>query len=105
MTVLHNADRWQPSNTSVADGRVVAYGKHASGGTHDHIDYGYLLLPVAALDAVEDEAFDLSVVLQVLIRDRRLAAFEVTERFHDIGTPEALAETDAWLRARRASSR
>jgi len=44
--------------------------------------------------------FDVGVVIQRLIRARQLAAFEVTDRFHDIGTPDSWAETDAWLRAR-----
>lgn len=100
MTVLHNRDRWEPSNTSVRDGKVVAYGKGAPRGTHDYIDYGYLLLPTAVLQEIDDEVFDLSMVVERLIDARQLAAFTVTDRFHDIGTPEGLAETDAWLSAR-----
>jgi NDP-sugar pyrophosphorylase family protein len=42
--------------------------------------------------------FDLRSVIETLIDERALAAFEVNERFHDIGTPDALAETDRWLR-------
>jgi NDP-sugar pyrophosphorylase family protein len=99
MTVLHNADRWETSNTTIADGRVVAYTKGDPPGTHQHIDYGFVRVPTDALTAVDKAAFDLGVVLQRLIADRMLAAFEVSERFHDIGTPEALAETEAWLQA------
>jgi D-glycero-D-manno-heptose 1,7-bisphosphate phosphatase len=99
MTVLRNGDRWQPSNTSVSDGRVVAYEKGAPPGTHAFIDYGYLLLPTAALIATSETVFDLRAVVDRLMRLGTLAAYEVSERFHDIGTPEALAETDAWLRA------
>jgi len=100
MTVLHNEDRWEPSNTSVAGGLVVGYGKGEPPGTHAYIDYGYVLLPTAALLVVGDDVFDLADALRPLIAARRVAAFEVSERFHDIGTPEALAETDAWLRER-----
>jgi NDP-sugar pyrophosphorylase family protein len=99
MTVLRNKDQWEPSNTSVEGGRVVAYSKGDPPGTHEYIDYGYLLIPVAALADVLEGAFDLRVVVQRLVADRDLAAFEVQERFHDIGTPEALRETDAWVRA------
>jgi NDP-sugar pyrophosphorylase family protein len=97
MTVLLNDDRWQPGNTSVANGKVVAYEKGAPLGSHRYIDYGYTLLPAAALNDVDEEAFDLDVIFRLLIRAGKLAAFVVTERFHDIGTPEALAETEAWL--------
>jgi NDP-sugar pyrophosphorylase family protein len=100
MTVLRNRDQWQPSNTSVVAGRVAAYTKGDPPGTHEFIDYGYMLLPVTALGDTDAEAFDLYVVLQKLITARELAAFEVYERFHDIGTPEALEETESWLEAR-----
>ena len=102
MTVLHNRDRWEPSNTSIADGRVTSYGKGRPPGTHEYIDYGYLLLPVESLSDVVETAFDLQVVVQRLIEQNDMAAYEVHERFHDIGTPEAWAETEAWLLARNA---
>ena len=100
MTVLHNRDHWETSNTSIADGHVIAYTKGDPPGTHEYIDYGYVLLPVDSLTDVTEAAFDLRVVVQRLIEQRSLAAYEVHERFHDIGTPEAFAETDAWLRDR-----
>jgi NDP-sugar pyrophosphorylase family protein len=99
MTVLHNRDELEPSNTTVEAGRVTAYAKGDPPGTHEHIDYGLLRLPMAAFDAVGARSFDLSVVVQDLIAAGDLAAFEVHERFHDIGTPEARSETDAWLRS------
>ena len=43
--------------------------------------------------------FDLGAVLGRLVADGRLGAFEVDRRFHDIGTPAALEETETWLRA------
>jgi NDP-sugar pyrophosphorylase family protein len=100
MTVLHNRDRWEPSNTSITNGRVIAYSKGDPPGTHEYIDYGYVLLPVEALTEIDQTEFDLRLVMQRLIARSELAAYEVHERFHDIGTPEALAETDAWLRSR-----
>jgi NDP-sugar pyrophosphorylase family protein len=100
MTVLHNRDRWEPSNTSIADGRVISYTKGDPPGTHEYIDYGYLLLPGDSITAVGAAAFDLRIVVQSLVERRDIAAYEVHERFHDIGTPDAMAETDAWLRSR-----
>jgi NDP-sugar pyrophosphorylase family protein len=100
MTVLHNRDALEPSNTTVTEGRVTAYAKGDPPGTHEYIDYGLIRLPMAAFDAVEARVFDLTVVVQGLIAARDLAAFEALEPFHDIGTPTALDETDAWLRSR-----
>jgi NDP-sugar pyrophosphorylase family protein len=104
MTVLYNDDEWEPSNVSVAEDLVTSYGKDAPKGTHHHLDYGYLLLPNEAFAGRSESRFDLSVVVQALIADRRLGAFAVGERFHDVGTPEALEETGRWLAARGSDS-
>lgn len=95
MTVLRNDDQWQPSNVSIDGGRVVAYEKPPRPGRHHYIDYGLLLFERSVfLPYAPGEAFDLSVVLDDLIRSHHLLAHEVHERFRDIGTPEAHAETD-----------
>jgi NDP-sugar pyrophosphorylase family protein len=103
MTVLRNEDRWQPSNVDVADGLVTAYAKGAPPGTFRHIDYGLLLFRRDAFSRIGAGATaDLAEVLMPLIRTRALAAFEVTEPFHDIGTPGALEATVRWIEARES---
>jgi NDP-sugar pyrophosphorylase family protein len=98
MTVLHNRDRWQPSNVVVGDELVLAYGKRPPPSGAEHIDYGLLAFRRDAwAGSPEDRAFDLDQVLDPLIAGRRVAAFEVSQRFHDIGTPEALRATEAFL--------
>jgi NDP-sugar pyrophosphorylase family protein len=101
MTVLHNCDRWQPSNTVVEAGRVAAYRKDPPPTSAEHIDYGMLLFEASAWSGrAADKAFDLADVLEPLVAARRVAAFEVSSRFHDIGTPEAVRETEQFLRRR-----
>ena len=98
MTVLHNRDAWQPSNALVDGGYVVDYGKTPPPTGAEHIDYGMLLFQRSSWDCrAAEEVFDLADVLRPLIRSREVAAFEVTSRFHDIGTPEAVRETEAFL--------
>jgi hypothetical protein len=99
MTVLENADRWETSNVSVRGELVVAYEKGAVPGSHRFIDYGMLLLTRESFGAPRAEAaFDLREVVHDEISRRRLGAWVVTERFHDIGTEAAWQETDAWMR-------
>jgi N-acetyl-alpha-D-muramate 1-phosphate uridylyltransferase len=106
MTVLHNRDRWELSNTRVEGSRVVAYAKEPRPEAAEHIDYGMLLFRSTAFSGfAAGEAFDLAQVLGRLVTDQRLDAFEVTERFHDIGTAAALRETEQWIRARGADPR
>lgn len=100
MTVLCNHDEVETSNVSVEDGFVSAYDKPATPGTHDCIDYGMLILTQSAFESMPDGPFDLSAVVVPLIGRRELLAFEVTAAFRDVGTPEAHAATDAWLRMR-----
>jgi NDP-sugar pyrophosphorylase family protein len=95
--VLHNRDRWQPSNTTVVDHRVRSYSKAAPPGTHEYIDYGLSIFRSDAFAQYpEGEPLDLGQVLNDLILAGRLDAY-VTEgaRFDDVGTPEAWRETNA----------
>lgn len=99
MVVLENQDRWETSNVSVREGRVVAYEKGAPPGTHRFIDYGMLLLSARAFAAhAPGSNFDLGEVVRTEIDRERLGAWPATERFHDIGTEHAWRETDEWVR-------
>ena len=98
MTVLENGDAWDRSNVRVESGLIVEYRKGAPAGTFRHIDYGLLLLEAMVFGAwPEGEPFDLAEVLGRLVGERRLGAFEVTERFYEVGSPEGYREAQAFL--------
>ena len=95
MTVIENADRWEQSNVSLEGDRVATYAKGDPPGTHRWLDYGLLLLRRTAFEPFgEGEVVDLRYVIDRLVAADRLAAWPVTERFWDIGTPEVLAATE-----------
>jgi NDP-sugar pyrophosphorylase family protein len=98
MTVLRNEGRWDTSNATYANGRVTAYDKGAPGPGMRWIDYGLGGLTAAALNAVPSEESDLATLYGELARAGELFGYEATHRFFEIGTPAALAETDAFLR-------
>lgn len=99
MTVLRNEGRWDTSNVVLADdGSVAVYDKRARTPEMRWIDYGLGVLRAEALDADPDP--DLAGVYRALAARGELAGYEATERFYEIGTPEALAETEAHLRGR-----
>lgn len=100
MTVLRNAGRWDASNTVYADGLVLHHDKHAPADGAEWIDYGLAVLTPEALLRTSAMHADLSDVYRELAQQRMLGGLEVTERFHEIGTPAALAETEVWLRDR-----
>jgi NDP-sugar pyrophosphorylase family protein len=99
MTVFRNAGRWDTSNVEFADGIIRRYDKVDRTPAMLHIDYG---LGIVAADAFAvrpaDEAFDLADFYRDLARRGRLTGLEVAERFYEIGSPEGLGETDAFLR-------
>ncbi len=94
MTVLHNRDRWELSNVSIEDEKITAYEKNPVAGTHEYIDYGMILFDRAAFVDKAD-VFDLYEIIQSLISSGRIGAFEVEDRFYDIGTEARYSETEA----------
>ena len=100
MTVLHNRDRWDASNVIFDAGLVRLHDKAARGRPGvEWIDYGMSVFTRAAVESWPDpDPWDLSALTGALARQGRLAGFEVTGRFYEIGKPEGLAETQAHLR-------
>jgi len=98
MTVLHNQGAWDTSNVIYESGRVASYDKHAPTPEMHWIDYGLGVLTPAALE-VRPDASDLAEVYTELAKRDQLAGYLAEERFYEIGTPDALAETDRFLRA------
>jgi N-acetyl-alpha-D-muramate 1-phosphate uridylyltransferase len=98
MTVLRNTGRWDRSNVLFREGRVVEYNKSTPRPEMDHIDYGLSVLSsVAVRDHPALGAFDLADLFHRLSTTGRLGAFEVTERFYEIGSPEGLRDAEAYF--------
>jgi MurNAc alpha-1-phosphate uridylyltransferase len=98
MTVLRNDGRWDTSNASF-DGSRVVYDKRNPPPGAEWIDYGLGALRSDALGVSDDP--DLAGVYEELSRRGELAGYVATERFHEIGTPAALAETAEFLAPER----
>jgi len=96
MTVLENEDNYAPSNAVVEGELVVAYSKTPPPQNARWIDYGLLAFHRAAIEHSTDA--DLEPVLAKLASERRLGAYEVDERFYEIGDEAGLAETTEFVR-------
>lgn len=100
MTVLKNDDRWDTSNVVYRDGMVLRYDKKQKTHEMRYIDYGLSAMQTAVLRRYNDgTVFDLAEVFSTLAHEGKLAGFEVTERFYEIGSPAGLAETQRYLQA------
>ncbi len=97
MVVLRNDNRWDHSNAIFADGLVTLYDKFGKTPEMRWIDYGLGALTCEALGRIDPSERDLSTLYHELSVRRELFGYEATQRFYEIGTPEALAETDDFL--------
>lgn len=100
MAVWKNEDRLEPSNAAVEGRKVVRYDKTRAPGAPalDHIDYGAIALRRSALDGVSTaEPSALDALSARLAGDGSLAAYVVTTRFYEIGSPQGLADLEALL--------
>jgi NDP-sugar pyrophosphorylase family protein len=97
MTVLRNEGRWDTSNAVFDGERVTLYDKRAPTPDMDWIDYGLGGLRTEALDLVDSTVDDMADLYNVLSRRGELFGVAATERFYEIGTPQALAETSRFL--------
>ena len=99
MTVYRNEGRWDASNVQFEAGQILRYDKKQRTPEMHHIDYGLGILRAEALASWPDnEPFDLADVYRHLLSENQLSGHEVTKRFYEIGSPEGLAELDAFLR-------
>jgi N-acetyl-alpha-D-muramate 1-phosphate uridylyltransferase len=98
MTVFRNQNRLDRSNIKLLNGEIVAYDKRNRVAGMDHIDYGLGLFRNDAFRNVSDhEALDLAVLYQELLRRGEVVAYEVRERFYEIGSLTGLEETRRYI--------
>ena len=101
MTVFRNENRWDRSNVEFVNGRILAYDKEKQTPRMQHIDYGLGVFNHSAFEIVpRDQPYDLARLYQNLLTQGRLAAYEVDQRFYEIGTFEGLEETRRHLAVR-----
>jgi NDP-sugar pyrophosphorylase family protein len=93
MTVFKNEGQWDKSNVEFSDGFIVSYDKKRKTPGMRHIDYGLGVFSAGAFGKVpESQAYDLALLYRNLLHAGNLAAFEVAERFYEIGSFAGLEE-------------
>lgn len=98
MTVFRNDGQWDASNVDFEAGQILAYSKKDRTPRMRYIDYGLGVFRAEAF--AETGATDLADVYGELLRDGKLAAVEVRERFFEIGSLSGLQEMTSFLRRR-----
>jgi NDP-sugar pyrophosphorylase family protein len=99
MTVFRNGGRWDTSNVEMSGGAIIAYDKAHRSPAMEYIDYGLGVLSAAAAESIpDDRPHDLAAVYQDLLRRGELGAYEVRERFYEVGSFEGIRELEGYLR-------
>jgi NDP-sugar pyrophosphorylase family protein len=102
MTVLRNEGRWDRSNVIFEHGELALYDKQPAQevlASMKFIDYGLAALrrSVVADRIPAGVHFDLSSFYRSLSLEGRLAGFEVSERFYEIGSPAGYRDFTHYL--------
>jgi NDP-sugar pyrophosphorylase family protein len=105
MTVFKNEGRWDASNVSFEAGEILRYDKTSRTVEMRYIDYGIAVLSAKVFAPFpDDRAFDLAEVHSRLVSEKQMAAYEVKQRFYEIGSREGLAELDSLFRDKQSAT-
>ncbi len=106
MVVMRNEGRWDTSNAVFRNGALVRYDKRKRDDEMAYIDYGVALLRREIVERIPDgEPSDLADLYTALVAEGAMVGYEVTNRFYEIGSPQGLAETRAYLQAHTPGGR
>lgn len=98
MTVYQNNDKWDVSNVEYHHPDIIAYDKHHKTDRMKHIDYGLSIFNQGALQQVKvDQFVDLTKLYQALLKKNQLTAYEIMNRFYEIGSQKGIAELSMLL--------
>jgi len=109
MTVFRNEGKWDTSNVEFEGGgseagKILAYSKTNRTSRMRYIDYGLGVFRSEAFQSLPlGKTYDLAELYADLLQRKQLGAFEVRERFYEIGSPTGLRETAEFLAAQEAN--
>ena len=95
MTVYRNEGRWDKSNVQFEHERIVRYSKTSRSPEMAHIDYGLGAIRTRALERIPSGVpFDLARFYERTLVLGQLAAYEVRERFYEVGSFDGIHELE-----------
>ena len=98
MTIFRNEGNYDTSNVEAKDEMILRYDKVERTRAMQHIDYGLGLFSKSVFESADPgQVEDLAAVYQRLLEARQLAAFEVRERFYEIGSLTGIQDLEDHL--------
>jgi hypothetical protein len=97
MTVYNNNNNLISSNVAIDGELVVKYDKSGK-NIFKYVDYGLSIFKKSTLDSFSTKQnLDLDDLNQKLISMNQLVAFEVRQRFYEIGSFQGIKELEKYL--------
>ncbi len=99
ITVYKNCDPYDRSNTAIEGSLVKKFSKREKSEDMVYIEYGANIFRKEVLGLIpEDQCYSLDDLFPRLIEKQEVLAFEVNERFYEIGSPEGFKEFEDFVR-------
>lgn len=103
MTVFRNNGLWDVSNIEFRDGNILAYDKAHHTGYMEYIDYGLSVVSSLAFQTIsENKPYDLADLFQLLLQQNQLAAYEVIQRFYEVGSFSGIQEFEHYVKEKES---
>jgi NDP-sugar pyrophosphorylase family protein len=98
MTIYRNHGKWDASNVEMRNSEILCYDKKNRTSRMEFIDYGLgLFKPEVFASLPQGQPADLAEIYQKLLARRDLLAYEVKQRFYEVGSFEGLNELNELL--------
>lgn len=91
MTTFHNRNEIEPSRIITEGDFVKKYQKDPPPKGADYAEYGLNILPKSIISQVPGAVFPISRYFDILAESQELLAYDIGERFYEIGSHEGLA--------------
>ena len=102
MTVYKNNNNFDTSNVAINANLVTIYNKSAKDKNLEYIDYGLLILKKQVLDIIPSHKFvNLDFLINKLIEKTELLAYEIKERFYEIGSIDGIKDFENYIKSRQ----
>ncbi len=99
MSVFKNQNAYDRSNVLFKNNCLLAYNKAHPTPDMQHIDYGLGLFHRAIFESLPlHQPYDLATLYQDLAEKKQLAAYEVTERFYEVGSWRGILDLENHLK-------
>ena len=100
MTVFKNHDCFERSNAAIEGDLVTRYDKQAKTSRMVYVDYGASVFRKKVLEMIpEDRHYSFEELFRQLIPAKELLAYQLQERFYEIGSAQGLRQFEEYKRS------